>query len=155
MLPPNFLIPAGTVIKNAKTYVEKLFSWDIWPEAGSANYLTGLPVIKIQPVQPCQDKSGCLWNTQIKRLWENPATGSSQRDMKVPGRSHCLTLYELVKTPWTSISQTKHANTTDVNNWLLKLCSITDVCYINRFQLLLSQNKVCRMIDRLSCLIGL
>lgn len=49
MPPPNFLIPAGIVIKNAKTYVEKLFSWDIWPEAGSANYLTGLPVNQNTP----------------------------------------------------------------------------------------------------------
>lgn len=70
MLPPNFLIPAGIVIRNAKTYGEKLFLGNIWPEAGNASYLLGLPFIKIYPAQHGRDERN-LFATQIKRIRED------------------------------------------------------------------------------------
>lgn len=76
MLPPNFLIPAGIVIKNAKTYVEKLFLWNIWPEAGKARGLLGSPIIKIYPVQQGKDKRSQLV-TQLKRILENAVIETS------------------------------------------------------------------------------
>ena len=71
VLPPNFLIPAGIVIKNAKTYVGKLFLWNIWPEAGNASYLMGLPIIKIY-ARPALQRQGNSSVTQIKRAIKDP-----------------------------------------------------------------------------------
>lgn len=70
MLPPNFLIPAGIVLKNVKTYVEKLFLPNIWPEAGNASYLMGPLIIKIYLAQHCKGKRN-LFVTQIKRIMES------------------------------------------------------------------------------------
>lgn len=101
MLPPNFLIPAGIVIKNAKTYVEKLFFWNIWPEAGNARYLMGLPVIKIYPVQHCKDKRSLFVQHPDKEnyrtFWYRCSTGKWYgTEMPLVSSSPWLTLYHYV-----------------------------------------------------------
>lgn len=135
MLPPNFLIPAGIVIKNAKTYVAKLFSGNIWPEAGNASYLMGLPIIKIYPGQPCKVQRN-LFVTQKKRITGHSGSDTSLEKgwrvaMPLTG-SHpwvtAVSLCELGEFQATSASLLKDISNTSLNSDNYKVRTLPKSC---------------------------